>query len=271
VTRLISLLFHDVYIAKPAESGFEGEGAARYKQPVTLFAAQLAKLAAVLPQPPLLITESIAAAGPMPVAITVDDGGVSYHSIVAGLLEEQGWRGHCFVTTGWIGRQGFLHKRQIRELHSRGHLIGSHSVTHPARFSACSRTEMRQEWYDSVQMLQDILGAEVHCASVPGGYYSRDVAHTAAEAGITTLFTSEPEIQVRSVDGCRVIGRYAIRRGDAPDYPTRLAARSSSARHTAWLKWNGKKVLKAALGADYPGLATRFARLERGAGSPHGN
>ncbi|HEY4126416.1 MAG TPA: hypothetical protein VGN70_00005, partial [Gammaproteobacteria bacterium] len=71
-----------------------------------------------------------------------------------------------------------------------------------------------------------------------------------------------------SVDGCQVLGRYAIRSGDGPDYPARLAAQSATARQTAWLRWNGKKVLKAALGANYPGLAARFARAERGAGSP---
>lgn len=65
--------------------------------------------------------------------------------------------------------------------------------------------------------------------------------------------------------------RFAICRGDGADCPAPLAAAPSGARHTAWLKWNGKKIFKAALGADYPGLAARFARMERGAGSSPGN
>ncbi len=268
MTRLISLQFHDVYAADPAESGFEGEGAARYKLPLALFEEQLTRLAAVLREPPVLIAGAASSVGTgLPVAITVDDGGLSYFTSVAGLLEEHGWRGHCFVTTAWIGRRGFLDKSQLRELHARGHVIGSHSVSHPARFSACSRAEMLKEWQGSTQTLQDILGSPVQCASVPGGYYSREVAETAAEAGIATLFTSEPETRVQRVDGCQVLGRYAMRRGDGAGYPARLAAPAPSARQMAWLKWNGKKVLKAALGADYPGLAARFARLERGAGS----
>ncbi|HEY4128774.1 MAG TPA: polysaccharide deacetylase family protein, partial [Gammaproteobacteria bacterium] len=243
MSRLISLLFHDIYVSDPSESGFEGEGAARYKLPLALFAEQMNRLAAVLQSPPVLLGAPQTSPASSSVAFTVDDGGLSYLTAVAGLLEGRGWHGHCFVTTAWIGQRGFLHKDQLRELQARGHVIGSHSVSHPARFSACSRDQMLHEWRDSIQALQDILGTKVYSASVPSGYYSRQVAETAAEAGITTLFTSEPETRTRSVDGCQVLGRYAIRSGDGPDYPARLAAQSATARQTAWLRWNGKKVL----------------------------
>jgi peptidoglycan/xylan/chitin deacetylase (PgdA/CDA1 family) len=268
MSQLISLLFHDVYAVDPSESGFEGEGAARYKLPLTEFREQLKRLAAVLRASPVLVDTPRRTSTSPSVTITVDDGGLSHFTMVAGLLEERGWRSHCFVPTAWIGRAGFLDKGQLRELQARGHVIGSHSVSHPARFSACRRAEMLREWRDSLRTLQDILGTEVRTASVPGGYYSRQVAESAAEAGITHLFTSEPETRISNVDGCQVLGRYAIRRGDGPDYPARLAAPNATARRAAWLKWNGKKVLKTALGAGYPGVAARLARLERGAGSP---
>jgi peptidoglycan/xylan/chitin deacetylase (PgdA/CDA1 family) len=265
MSRMLSLLFHDVYAVDPAESGFEGEGAARYKLPLPEFSEQLARLEEVLETAPVLTGQEHTDFG-VPAAITVDDGGLSYHSQVAGLLEERGWRGHCFMTTGWIGRPGFLDRAQLRDLHQRGHIIGSHSVTHPTRFAACSYPEMVREWRDSRAVLEDILGTEVRTASIPGGYYSRQVAESAADAGITTLFTSEPETRIRRVQGCEVLGRYTIRRGDGPDYPA-LLARASGARQAAWLKWNAKKVLKAALGAGYPKLTARLARLERGADS----
>lgn len=264
MNRMLSLLFHDVYSADPAESGFEGESAARYKLPLLEFSEQLVRLEERLEAAPVLAGQEHTDFG-MPVAITVDDGGVSYHSQVAELLEERGWRGHCFMTTGWIGRPGFLDRAQLRELHQRGHVIGSHSVTHPTRFAACSYPEMIREWRDSRATLEDILGAPVRTASIPGGYYSQRVAESAAEAGITMLFTSEPETRVRDVQGCAVLGRYTIRRGDGPAYPARLVAPVSIARQAASLKWNAKKVLKAALGTGYPKLTARLARLERGA------
>lgn len=261
---LLSLLYHDVYVDSPEESGFEGSAAQRYKLPLTDFEGQIRRLGEVLDDPPVLVTgpRDLAARG-IPVALTVDDGGLSYHSLVAQRLEARGWRGHCFVTTGWIGQRGFLHKHHLRELHARGHVIGSHSVTHPGRFAACAPEEMLREWRESRATLQDILGAEVITASVPGGYFSVRVAHAAAAAGLTALFTSEPEIRVHEIGGCAVLGRFAIRRGNSLDYPAKLAARAPGARSGAWLAWNGKKALKALLGPGYAQLAGRFVHTGR--------
>ena len=256
---LLSLLFHDIYSLDPNESGFEGAVADRYKLPLPEFDAQLAGLCGLLAAPPVLVTQADAGTG-LPVAITVDDGGLSYHSVVADRLETRGWRGHCFVTTCCIGRRGFLRKHHLRELHARGHVIGSHSVSHPRRFAACTPVEMLSEWRDSREVLQDILGTEVTAASVPGGYFSARVARTAAEAGLTALFTSEPEIQVRDVAGCKVLGRFTIRRGKPADYSARIVSRTPSALYGAWLAWNGKKALKALLGPEYPQLIERFSR-----------
>ena len=44
-------------------------------------------------------------------------------------------------------------------------------------------------------------------ASVPGGDYAPSVAHAAAKAGFATLFTSEPTIRWRSIEGLIVRGR----------------------------------------------------------------
>ena len=261
---LLSLLYHDVYAESPAESGFEGGAADRYKLPLADFEGQLQRLDDVLDAPPVLVTgPGDLAARSVSAAFTVDDGGLSYHSLVAQRLEARGWRGHCFVTTGCIGRRGFLHKHHLRELQARGHLIGTHSVTHPGRFAACAPAEMLREWQDSRSALQDILGVEVTTASVPGGYFSAQVARAAAAAGLTALFTSEPEIRVREIDGCAVLGRFAIRRGSSPDYPARLIVHSPGARYRAWLAWNGKKALKALLGPGYAQLAGRFVHTDR--------
>jgi peptidoglycan/xylan/chitin deacetylase (PgdA/CDA1 family) len=258
------LLYHDVFAESPRESGFGGGAAEHYKLSLTTFEGQLRRLGDVLDDPPLLVTGPRDLAGHgVPVALTVDDGGVSYHSLVAQRLEARGWRGHCFVTTDCIGRRGFLHKHHLRELHARGHVIGSHSVTHPGRFAACAPEEMLREWRESRSTLQDILGAEITTASVPGGYFSLRVARAAATAGLKALFTSEPEIRVREICGCTVLGRFAIRRGDSLDHPARLVARAPGARSGAWLAWNGKKALKALLGPGYAQLAGRFVHTGR--------
>lgn len=263
MNRVVSLLYHDVYRSDPVESGFLGAGAGRYKLPLAEFDLQLERLAAVLDEPPVLITARRPGSDRRELTFTVDDGGVSYYTDLADRLEEHGWRGHCFVTTGWIGRGGFLHTRHLRELHGRGHLIGTHSVTHPGRFAACTPVQMLNEWRESRETLEDILGSAVTTASVPGGYFSNQVARAADQAGIRHLFTSEPRSQVRQVGGCRVYGRYTIRRGDAPDYAARLVSGVPTTVYGAWFRWNAKKLPKAILGPEYAGLAALAARFER--------
>lgn len=261
MTRLLSLLFHDIYARAPGESGFPGRAAGRYKLSVAAFERQLAGLACARDDVPSLITGSAPPAGGRGAfAVTVDDGGVSFHSQVADRLEALGWRGHCFVTTGYIGRPGFLDRAQIRELRRRGHAIGSHSVSHPTRFSAWKWDEMVREWADSREALNDLLGEDVTVASVPGGYYARRVAAAASEAGFKALFTSEPETRVRTVNGCLVIGRFTVRRDCRPDFAARLGLLQPSALLREWIAWNGKKVAKSVLGAGYPRLAGAVAR-----------
>src|SRR5213594_5042312 len=144
--RAASLLFHDVYIGEVDESGFSSDAANRYKLSLRDFDAQLAALAGVCPNAPLLATDLIGSRREFPFLITFDDGGVSYYTVVADRLEALGWRGHCFVTTDVIGRSGFLTADQIRELDARGHVIGSHSASHPTRFSSRTARDMLNEW-----------------------------------------------------------------------------------------------------------------------------
>ena len=241
---MVSLLFHDIYESDPRESGFASDAADRYKLPVAAFDAHLAAIASV---------EDV------PFVITVDDGGVSYYTKMADRLEARGWRGYCFVSTDQIGARGFLDAAQIRELDARGHVIGSHSASHPTRFSACSAEQMRQEWTRSRQVLEDILGHDVTLASVPGGYYSKAVGRSARDAGLKLLFNSEPVIARTGDGGCTIAGRFTIRRGDPPETSRRLLLPEPWARWGAWARWNAKGLVKPLLGPAYMRVADLVA------------
>ncbi|MGH8161989.1 MAG: polysaccharide deacetylase family protein [Gammaproteobacteria bacterium] len=270
--RLISLLFHDVYERESSESGFGGAAAARYKIPLRDLDAYLAVLDRSLESSPVIAPDGLQKTGTVgvPVAITVDDGGVSYHRVVAERLEQRGWRGHCFVTTDYIGRRGFLDDTQLRDLHARGHVIGSHSASHRSRLAACAPDLIYQEWIDSRKCLEDILGVAVTCASVPGGYYGPRVAREAARAGLGTLFTSEPSTAVRTVADCTVLGRFTVRRGFAPQYVRRLATGNGGALVRERIVWQGKKSLKGLLGGVYPLLSEQVHKLRPGPRRPAG-
>jgi peptidoglycan/xylan/chitin deacetylase (PgdA/CDA1 family) len=259
--RVISLLFHDVYASEPAESGFISAAANRYKLTVDEFDAQLAGVFAVRSDSAILsrgITDRHDASLQMaaaPFAITVDDGGLSYYTTIAERLEKRGWRGHCFVTTDFVGSRGFLSSTQLRELDARGHVIGAHSASHPERFSALPFHQIASEWTRSRATLEDILGHPVDVGSVPGGYFSSVVARAAYEAGIRVLFTSEPVTRVASKNGCVLIGRFTIRRGDPRDLARRLVSASAGARSLAWASWNAKGLVKPLLGRSYIRIA----------------
>jgi peptidoglycan/xylan/chitin deacetylase (PgdA/CDA1 family) len=238
----VTLLFHDVFVRDPGESGFRSPAADRYKLALPEFELHLAALQRL---------PSTA----MPFSLTFDDGGESYYTRIADRLERLGWRARCFVPTNFIDRPGFLTRRQLTDLDARGHQIGAHSASHPPRMSACSPEVLRDEWRKSVDVLQDLLGRPVQSASVPGGYYSTAVAEAAAAAGIRTLFTSEPLTRPRLAGGCSIHGRFAIRQYDAPAFSARLAGHAPWARWQAWADWNSKAFCKVVLGSSYSRVA----------------
>ncbi len=262
--RAVCLLYHDVVENADWDStGFTGPGTAKYKLSRPEFEAHLEAVAKVRHIPPSHAHELANTSGEvLPFLLTFDDGGESAVTSVADLLEKYGWCGHFFITAGQIGRKGFLNPEQIRFLKSKGHVIGSHSFSHPVRMSHCSQEELTDEWTRSIHILSDILGEQVDTASVPGGYYSDRVGETAAAAGIQVLFNSEPTTAVHAVAGCLIVGRYNIFRGMPPGVSGELVSVHSRARSKQWFYWNFKKIAKRVAGRPY--LAARQWLLRKG-------
>lgn len=266
--RSIGLEYHDVIAGDQFdESGFPGASSASYKLVVRDFTAHLEAIRATGSLVERADRIANANSGATLVFLTFDDGGAGALSETAPLLESFGWTGHFFVVTGRVGTPGFLDAEGIRALHRRGHLVGSHSCTHPLRFSGLSSRDMVREWKDSRDSLQDVLQAEVTIASVPGGYYRRPAAEAAAEVGYRVLFTSEPMTRVRKVGDCLVFGRYSLRRTSPPTLASDLVTGVGAARGRQWASWNAKKVVKAAGGRVY--LAVREIVFERAHGGTH--
>ena len=258
--RALAIMYHDVVENGDfASSGFPGEGAHVYKVGREEFERHLNAIAAA-PATISCIASRREWAGAPPVFLTFDDGGASALHPTADLLERRGWRGHFFVTTDRIGTTGFLSAREVRELHRRGHVIGSHSATHPTRMAALTRGEMDREWGDSVARLAEMVGERIRVASVPGGYYSREVGCSAAAAGIEVLFTSEPTAATSLVGGCLVIGRYVVKRGMGPEWPAGFAAGYRGVRWRQSALWSAKRIAKVLGGGTY--LRLRRSILE---------
>lgn len=140
------------------------------------------------------------------VLITFDDGGRGALS-AAEELDRRGWKGHFFITTSLLGTPTFLDRGETRYLQSCGHIIGSHSHTHPDIFKALSFEQMLSEWRTSKAILEDLLGVPCITASVPGGDVSRMTYRSASEAGLRFLFTSDPYLNPFCEGNCWILGR----------------------------------------------------------------
>ena len=247
-------MYHDV-VARPATSGFQGGWADYYKIDPQAFAEHLDAIRAVS-QRGIGGLVTMPWQSP-PVFITFDDGGASSLD-AARQLEQHGWRGHFFIATDYIGRPGFLTQSQVAELARRGHCVGSHGVSHPARMSACSTQQLDHEWQTSASILSEIVGQPVTTASVPGGYYSRDVGAAADRAGLRFLFTSEPTSRLEREGACTFLGRYYIRRGTPASAAASFAGGPRWARLRQSSGWTCKKLAKAAGGPLYLRVAARI-------------
>lgn len=249
--RVLTLEYHDVLDTDTFDkSGFAGGDADSYKMSLADFEKHLARASMVkgAGADVRMITQE---SRENHVILTFDDGGRSALGVTAPALQRHGMVGHFFMTTSQIGQPTFLSATELRELAGMGHVVGSHSHTHPVRMARLSDAELDNEWATSRAILEDTLGAKVTVASVPGGYFSRRVSAAAARAGIEWLFTSEPVTRVEIHGGCRVLGRYTLRRNSAAQTVSSLLSPLGAARSRQWLLWNAKKLAKSVAGDTY--------------------
>jgi peptidoglycan/xylan/chitin deacetylase (PgdA/CDA1 family) len=228
-----------------------GEDGDLYAVTADQFGEHLDAIAAATGAPPSGVGGLASGAGGW--AITFDDGGVS--ALRAGEeLARRSWQGHFFIVSDWVGRSGYLGWDGVRALAAMGHVIGSHSRSHPDRMADLSWEQLLEEWSCSAAVLAERLGAPVSSASVPGGLYSNAVGRAAAKAGYATLFNSLPTQRVGSIDGCTLIGRYAIRR----DTPAAEAAAAAAGQALPWARqhitWRLRGAAKKVAGPRYEGM-----------------
>jgi peptidoglycan/xylan/chitin deacetylase (PgdA/CDA1 family) len=246
-------MYHDVVSGgRWDDSGFAGAAAAHYKLELADFLAHLDALRAsgvAFAEP-----DAVAAGRRDGCLLTFDDGGASAR-VAAGAMQERGIRGCFFITTSRIGTPGFVTAQELRSLRRDGHLVGSHSHTHPSNIARLGADALRREWRLSVDVLEQVLGEPVSTGSVPGGFMSAGVLDAAEAAGIRTLFTSEPTMRASHGRPCVAIGRYALLRGSPAAVALALATGGGHARLRQWAGWNLKKPLKR-----WAGPAYRFTR-----------
>jgi peptidoglycan/xylan/chitin deacetylase (PgdA/CDA1 family) len=203
-----TLGYHDT-TNRPLESGLQRNGARPYKLGESQFREHLDRITGAGATPTLITQIDLTQPGKH-LLLTFDDGGKS--ALHAGEeLCRRGWRGHFFITTGLIGRRTFLDAGEIRHLQSCGHMVGSHSHSHPDIYRELTWEQMIVEWRRSCDVLAQLLGESCTTGAVPGGEISEQVLRSAAAAGLRYVFTSEPSLRPRVVRGCWTLGRFCVK------------------------------------------------------------
>lgn len=229
---MITLMFHDIVVGNEKSSGFQNESAFMYKVDATKF------------------EELVKATQGVEVLFTFDDGGVSFLTTAAPILEKYGRNGVFFISTKYIDTPGFLTRRQVKELEDRGHVVGTHSHTHPDNIAALSKEELLLEWKESVRILSDILDHPVTIASIPNGYESNEVTEAACLAGITELHTSKPTEKVEMRKICKLVGRYVVHNDMTTEYVTSIIL-NPHVRKKLFRRWQIINIAKCILGNSY--------------------
>lgn len=262
--RAPTLMYHDVVPDQGGRGGFDGEGPDVYAVTTNAFSRHLDAIGAAVGGAPAHAADLLApAAPPQPWLITFDDGGAS--AVPAGAeLARRGWAGHFFIVTDLVGTPGFVTWEDIRALTAQGHVIGSHTCTHPNRISACPPAQIADEWSRSVARITAETGTDTISASVPGGYYSREVGQAAARAGIRVLFTSQPVPTAKTADGLLLVGRYAIRHTTTASDAASAAAGNTLPWTRQRAAWAARQTVKRATGRHYRRI--RAALLARRSG-----
>jgi len=239
--------YHEV-TDEPSTSGFQRPGAVPYKLTRRAFADHLDQMAASDRRPARVTDVDLSQPDGRFLMLTFDDGGTS--AVYAGdELCRRGWTGHFLVVSSLIGRRGFVAPTDIRHLASCGHVVGTHSHTHPDIFRALAPERMLEEWRTSADMISAIVGAPCTTASVPGGDISPQVLASAARAGVRYLFTSEPWLSPQVTDGCWVLGRFSPKVGTSP---ARIAELSQ------FRGWTSALVMRRLKGLVRAGLPTLY-------------
>lgn len=248
----VASLMYDEVTDDTAASGFPRPSPSPHRHSTSAFAEHLTRIAGA-PTVPGLVVDVDFARRDRYLLLTFDDGGRSALT-AAELLARHGWLAHFFIVTSLTGSRTFLDAPGIRALRRAGHLIGSHSHTHPESFREQSPQRMVEEWRTSCDMIAQILGEPCVTASVPGGDLSRRVLDSASVAGLRYLFTSEPRLIPRRVGDCWILGRYAVKAS------TTAARVADLARFRGWTRALVRRRLKVLATRAVPLLSRLYAR-----------
>ena len=159
------------------------------------------------------------------VIISFDDGDISNTQSALPLLRQRGMVAEFFITTDFIGRDGYLTAEDVRLLADAGMGIQSHGHSH--RFLPdLSDEELEGELVRSKFRLEGLCDAPVVALALPGGRGGERERVAARNIGYRYLLNSEP-----GCNGRRASDRYLQR--------LPITRRTTLEQFSALVQWRG--------------------------------
>jgi peptidoglycan/xylan/chitin deacetylase (PgdA/CDA1 family) len=136
------------------------------------------------------------------VVLTFDDAYENFYEYALPQLQRYDFPATVYAISGMLGKNAswlsedghdpapLMGAARLRELHSYGIEIGSHSASH-LRLAGLDTAKLRAEVTDSKRMLEDALGHRVVHFCYPYGSHDLRTMHAAAEAGYLSATTCE--------------------------------------------------------------------------------
>ena len=143
------------------------------------------------------------------IVLTFDDGLIGNYLFAFNILENYGFKAIFFVTVNGISGIRYMNWEQLSVLHKNGHLIQSHTMTHPM-LGECDEKRITYELEASKRIIEDKIGAPVKYLSLPFGSSNEGVIKIAKDTGYEAVFTSSCDSR-NSKSGLYQFGRMHVK------------------------------------------------------------
>jgi peptidoglycan/xylan/chitin deacetylase (PgdA/CDA1 family) len=149
-------------------------------------------------------------APPDTVVLTFDDGHISNYESVFPILRRFNYVATFFIVPGFVEKPGYVTWEHLFEMQRNGMEFQSHSLNHPYILSL-EENEIEREVRGSKEAIQQRLGTEVNCFSVPYGFYNRTLARIVEKAGYRYLVTEDFGYYVPQQNRFRTLPRLVVK------------------------------------------------------------